>query len=165
LDILKPLLLRKEIYWEGIGVVPILLLANLFLGIYYNLSIWYKLTDQTKWGAYISIFGAILTVGLNIIFLPIYGYIAAAWVTFLCYFLMMAISYWLGQRNYPVPYEVGRITMYILAAVVMYGISEWVRPSLNENLWGILGVNTLILVLYLSFIYEREKQVIKLFFK
>lgn len=164
LDILKPLFLRKEIYWEGIGVVPILLLANLFLGIYYNLSIWYKLTDQTKWGAYISIFGAILTVGLNVIFLPIYGYIAAAWITFLCYFMMMAFSYWLGQRKYPVPYEVGKITLYIIVAVAMYGLSEWVRPSLNENLLGILGVNTLILLLYLSIIYGQEKRAIRQFF-
>ncbi|MEM6699835.1 MAG: polysaccharide biosynthesis C-terminal domain-containing protein, partial [Bacteroidota bacterium] len=137
---------------------------NLFLGIYYNLSIWYKLIDQTKWGAYISIFGAVLTVVLNIIFLPIFGYIAAAWITFLCYFLMMVISYWLGQRNYPVPYEVGKITFYILAAVGMYGLSEWVRPILNENLWFILSVNTLILVLYLSIVYGQEKRTIKQFF-
>ncbi|MEM8526974.1 MAG: polysaccharide biosynthesis C-terminal domain-containing protein [Bacteroidota bacterium] len=164
LDILKPLFLRQEIYWEGIGVVPILLLANLFLGIYYNLSIWYKLTDQTKWGAYISIFGAVLTVVLNIIFLPIFGYFAAAWITFLCYFMMMVVSYWLGQRKYSVPYEVRKITFYIVVAVAMYGLSEWVRSSLNENLWGILGVNTLILLLYLSFIYEREKKAIRQFF-
>jgi len=164
LDILKPIFLKKEIYWEGIAVVPILLLANLFLGIYYNLSIWYKLTDQTRWGAYISVFGAIITISLNIIFMPIYGYMAAAWITFLCYFLMMSASYWLGQRKYPVPYEVGKIVLYIVAAVAMYGLSLWVRPSLNENLWGILGVNTLILVLYLSFIYEREKKAVRQFF-
>ncbi|MEL6945194.1 MAG: polysaccharide biosynthesis C-terminal domain-containing protein, partial [Bacteroidota bacterium] len=117
-----------------------------------------------KWGAYISVLGALITIVLNFIFMPTYGYMAAAWTTFICYFTMMVISYWLGQRKYPVPYEVGKISVYIIAAVGMYGLSELVRPSLNENLWAILGVNTLILLLYLSIIYGQERKVIRQFF-
>lgn len=108
----------------GIGVVPILLLANMFLGIFYNLSIWYKLTGQTKFGAYIALIGATITLILNYLLIPVMGYMGSAWTTFICYFVMMVLSYWWGQKHYRVDYSVARICLYIVSAVAIYGISR-----------------------------------------
>src|SRR5690606_41049808 len=91
--------------WKGSSIVPILLLGYIFLGIYMSLSIWYKLSDQTKYGLYISGAGAIITIVLNLLFIPSYGYIASAWITMFTYASMMVISYILGQKNYPIPYH------------------------------------------------------------
>ena len=106
-----------EGYREGLAVVPILLMANLFLGIYVNLSIWYKLTDRTMMGAWVSLMGAVVTIGLNLWWIPIYGYVGAAWATLVCYGVMMLVSYILGRIFYPVPYPIGRILGYILLAL------------------------------------------------
>ncbi len=95
-------------FYEGLKVVPILLLANLCLGIYYNLSIWYKLSDQTRKGAMISLVGAGITIGLNIWWIPVFGYAGSAWATFICYFSMMLICYFMGMKYYPIPYHVKR---------------------------------------------------------
>lgn len=106
-----------EEYREGLGIVPILLMANLFLGIYINLSIWYKLTDRTGWGAWVSILGAALTVALNFALIPRYGYVGSAWATLACYVSMVMLSWGLGRYFYPVPYPVARIGAYLLFSV------------------------------------------------
>jgi len=111
------LLLRNPAYRQGIMVVPVLLLANLFLGMYYNLSVWFKLTDKTYFGTYISFGGAALTILLNLLLIPLWGYMGAAVATFICYFSMALGSYLLGNRHYPVPYPTKTIAAYILLAV------------------------------------------------
>src|ERR1019366_6553727 len=93
----------------GLKVVPILLLANLCLGVFFNLSIWYKLTGHTRFEAYLAIFGALITLGLNIWWIPIFGYMGAAWATLVCYAAMMVASYFIGQKYYPIDYHLIRI--------------------------------------------------------
>ena len=119
LDIIGFLFLRNEAYWDGLIVVPILLLANLFLGIYYNLSIWFKLTDKTYYGTLISVSGAVLTIILNYIFIPIWGYLGSSLATLACYFSMVVFSYFLGRKQYPIPYKIGKYLFYIILALIL----------------------------------------------
>jgi O-antigen/teichoic acid export membrane protein len=112
-----PLFLRRPEYLSGLGVVPILLLANLFLGVYYNLSVWFKLTDKTYYGTYIGAAGAVLTIALNFFLIPVLGYMGSAWATLACYFMMAALCWWLGERHFPVPYPMGRLLLWLLGAV------------------------------------------------
>ncbi|OFX61570.1 MAG: hypothetical protein A2046_00140 [Bacteroidetes bacterium GWA2_30_7] len=114
-------------YRVGLHIVPIVLLANLFLGISFNLSIWYKLNNMTKYGAVISILSAIITIILNIVLIPSYGYTGSAWATFLCYLFMMLFSYFLGQKFYPVKYEIKRIAIYFIVAIIFYVIHEFLK--------------------------------------
>ncbi|MBL7934137.1 MAG: polysaccharide biosynthesis protein [Bacteroidia bacterium] len=146
--------LVDEPYWEGLKVVPILLLANLFLGVVYNLAIWYKLSGQTKYGAVISIFGAIITVLVNIIFVPKYSYIACAWATLGAYGGMMLLSYFLGQKNFPIKYNLRAITVYGLAAFTLYGISRTYAGMESVILKVVL--NNLLIVLFVWLIYKLE---------
>ena len=114
--------ITNESYWVGLRVVPILLLANVFLGIYYNQSIWYKLSNQTKFGAYIALIGAGVTILINVIFIPSYGYMASAWATLIVYALQMVISYFLGQRYYPIKYNRRKFTLYLGSTLLIYFI-------------------------------------------
>ncbi|HQV39561.1 MAG: oligosaccharide flippase family protein [Flavobacteriales bacterium] len=107
-------------YWPGLVVVPVLMLANVFLGIYYNQSVWYKLSDRTRAGSTISIIGAIITLTLLFWWIPIFGYLGAAWATFLCYASMAVISYVWGQKHYPVPYNVARVLGYMAGGVFLW---------------------------------------------
>mgnify|MGYP000547078297 CR=1 FL=1 len=113
LDIFK-YFVSNESYWGGLKVVPILLMANVFLGIYLNQSIWYKLSNQTKFGAYIAIGGAVLTVLINYLFIPMYGYMASAWATMLVYAAMMVASYIWGQQHYPINYNIRKFFLYLI---------------------------------------------------
>lgn len=133
-------------YREGLDVVPILLLANLFLGIYVNLSIWYKLTDRTLMGAWVSLFGAALTVGLNIWWVPIMGYAGSAWATLVCYAAMTVISYALGQYYYPVRYPIGKIAGYLLLGLLLYGGHKGLTESCGWPSWAVASAS---LALYL----------------
>jgi len=108
----------------GLGVTPILLLANLFLGIYVNLSIWYKLTDRTLMGAFVSLGGALITIGLNLWWIPLYGYVGSAWATLACYAAMAIVSYLLGRKYYPVAYDLKRILFYIVFGLGLYFARE-----------------------------------------
>ena len=119
IDILK-YFIQNESYWVGLGVVPILLLANVFLGVYFNQSIWYKLSNKTKFGAYIAISGAILTIGINLVFIPIYGYWASSWATLIVYAFQMVLSYVLGQVHYPIPYNLKKFGMYLGSSILIY---------------------------------------------
>jgi O-antigen/teichoic acid export membrane protein len=123
IDIFKHFI-RNESYWVGLGVVPILLLANVFLGIYYNQSIWYKLSGQTKFGAYISIGGALLTVLINVFFIPEYGYWACAWATLIVYAAQMIASYLLGQRYYPIKYNLRKFALYLGLSLVIFWMAN-----------------------------------------
>jgi len=119
------LFIRNEAYYVGLKVVPILLLANVFLGIYYNQSIWYKLSGQTKFGAFIAIGGALLTVVLNVVFIPLYGYMASAWATLIVYACQMIASYLLGQKHYPIAYNLRKFALYLGGALLVYFIASF----------------------------------------
>ncbi|WP_243349742.1 lipopolysaccharide biosynthesis protein [Parabacteroides sp. FAFU027] len=140
-------------YWSGLQVVPILLLANMFLGIFYNLSIWYKLTDNTRFGAILSIFGAIVTLALNFTLIPILGYMGSAWATFTCYGAMMVASYIIGQKYYKVPYQLTRILMYMGLSVALWGISLLIPI---QNQWIRVLPDTLLLGIYLYIVVKKE---------
>jgi O-antigen/teichoic acid export membrane protein len=117
------ILITDPFYHQGLFIVPILLYANLFLGIYFNQSIWYKLTDRTIWGTYIGIFGAALTIALNIILIPIIGYLGSAVTTLICYFSMSLFSYFKGQKVYPVPYNLSSAAFYIILSLAFVLVS------------------------------------------
>jgi O-antigen/teichoic acid export membrane protein len=157
IDIFKHFI-RNEIYWQGLKVVPILLLANVFLGIYYNQSIWYKLSGKTKFGAYITIGGALITVAVNLIFIPTYGYMASAWATLLVYFLQMVFSYLLGQRHFPIPYNLKKFSVYIGLALVLYFMGSKIETA-SFALQFVLQ-NSLLLF-YLAFIFLLERKTFK----
>jgi O-antigen/teichoic acid export membrane protein len=142
-----------ESFYEGLGIVPILLLANLFLGIVYNLSIWYKLTNKTRFGAYISVFGAVVTVVLNILLIPYFGYLGAAWATFVCYASMVAYSYYLGQKHYPVSYELKSIAMYFGIALSIFFVDKILGI---DNLVLKTFVNTAMLLGFIGFAVKNE---------
>lgn len=153
-----------ETYRVGLPIVPILLMANLFLGIFYNLSIWYKLTGQTKFGAYIAIFGAVITLVLNWLLIPRFDYMGAAWTTFACYLSMMVVSYLLGQKYYHVDYDLKRILFYLLFAVAVYGLSVGVNRWLGiESVGARLAINTVILVGYLGVLAWMNREEIRKF--
>ena len=151
-----------ETYRVGLPIVPILLMANLFLGIFYNLSIWYKLTGQTKFGAYIAIFGAVITLVLNWLLIPRFDYMGAAWTTFACYLSMMVVSYLLGQKYYHVDYDLKRILFYLFLAVAVYGLSVGVNKLFGIESTGVrLAVNTVILVGYLGVLAWMNKEMLR----
>ena len=131
---------QQSLYWSGLQVIPILLFGYVSLGIYMNLSIWYKLSDQTRFGLYISGIGAILTIVLNLIFIPKYSYIASAWISLIAYATMMVLSYILGQKNYPIPYQLKKNVAYLVASAVIVYLSFTVfhRSLIIGNLFLIL---------------------------
>ena len=124
---------------RGFLVVSILLLANLFLGIYYNLSIWYKLTEKTKYGAYLSIFGAIITLAFNFILIPIIGFVGSAWATLICYFSMTVASYYLGKKHFPIPYNIKRIGLYLFSMLGIYFFLYFVDSNMQINSLFLVG--------------------------
>lgn len=150
-----------EDFREGLHVVPILLLAFLFLGLYYNFSIWYKLTDRTRIGAYISVVGAAITISLNVLLIPIIEYDGSAWAALICYAFMAFASYFIGKKYYPIPYPIGKMLLYIGLAVGAYFLGDSLKPLLAENLWLIITINTVILLAYLGIIYLLEKKTIR----
>lgn len=146
---------------EGINVVPILLMANLFLGIFYNLSIWYKLTGQTRFGAYISIFGAFITLVLNYLLIPIMGYMGAAWTTLICYASMMIVSYVLSQKYYHINYELKKVLGYLGLSLLIYYLSTLI-PIISQLIS--LTINTLLLLLFLAIVYFIERKTVRALF-
>ncbi|NNT71014.1 oligosaccharide flippase family protein [Flavobacterium sp. IMCC34852] len=152
-DLLKFPIVPDAKYWDAIKVVPLIVFANFFLGIYTNLSVWYKLTDKTKVGAYISIVGAAITLTLNFLLIPSMSYYGSAIATIAAYGSMMYISYQLGQKHYPIPYDFKRIFGYIGLSVLLSGISFYI-PVLREN----YPLKIILLSLFLYFIYHNEKE-------
>ena len=152
IDIVKVVITSR--YRVGLEIVPILLIANMFLGIFYNLSIWYKLTDKTKLGAAVSLIGAGITIILNFILVPIYGFIGAAWATLICYFTVMIISYFLGQKYYPINYNLNKFGLYLFAALGLYGLNYMFR---HNNLPLQIILNNLFLLPLIWLVIKTEK--------
>ena len=153
-DVLKLILIPNESYWEAMSVVPILLLAYLFLGIYHNLSVWYKITDLTKFGAYISIFGAILTLAINLLFIPKFGYMASAIATLVAYASMAFVSYFIGQKYYKVPYNLNKIGLYLTLSI---GFSALSFQVFREQ----YIVGGALILIFTAFVWVKEKTNIK----
>jgi O-antigen/teichoic acid export membrane protein len=153
LDVIK-YFIPNEAFHVGLPVVPILLLANVLLGIYYNLSIWYKLSDRTRQGGYIALVGAAITISVNLLFIPVYGYMASAWATLACYSAMVVISYLLGKRHYPIPYDLTRIFTYMGLALAFWRVSDMIEPS---DQW-VYVVNGSALIGYALFVLYTEKR-------
>nr|WP_237488283.1 polysaccharide biosynthesis C-terminal domain-containing protein [Hufsiella ginkgonis] len=149
---------EQAVYWSGLPVVPILLFGYVSLGIYINLSIWYKLSDQTRYGLYISGTGAILTIILNFIFIPKHSYMAAAWVSVTAYTTMMVLSYLLGQKNYPIPYRTGKNIIYLVSSIVLAYLSFVV---LKQNIFA----GNALTVAYLAAIWFAERKELKKLWK
>jgi O-antigen/teichoic acid export membrane protein len=153
MDIFK--ILIGERYREGLYIVPIVLMANLVNGVYYNLAIWYKLTDRTLSGAYIALGGAVITIVLNVLLIPSFGYHGAAWTRLLTYVLMMLVSFYWGQKVYKIPYNVGRLLVYAAVALLLFFVSNYFiafSPVVN------IALNTLIIGLFAftAFRYEMK---------
>ncbi|HEX9600723.1 MAG TPA: polysaccharide biosynthesis C-terminal domain-containing protein [Mariniflexile sp.] len=153
-DIIKPIVIRSEAYYEAMWVVPIILLANFCLGIYHNLSVWYKITDRTKFGAYISVFGALVTLALNFWLIPVMSYRGSAIATLSAYGLMMFLSYYFGRKYYPIPYDLKKIGLYLSISILFSFLSFYV---FRENY--LVGIP--LLIVFLTIVYFSEKNQIK----
>lgn len=153
--------IQKPEMWIGLKVVPLLLLANIFLGVYYNLSVWYKLADKTSAGAWITFAGALITLVINYWGIPLYSYMACAWATLACYGSMMIISYYWGQKVYPIPYQVMRLLGYVLL-VVLFGQSfEWLISGMELSNVMRLVVSTTLILLFMGVVILAEKEELK----
>jgi O-antigen/teichoic acid export membrane protein len=156
IDIFKHFI-QNQTYWEGLKVVPILLLANVFLGVYYNQSIWYKLSGKTRFGALIAISGAILTIALNIIYIPKYGYMACAWATLFVYFFQMVLSYFLGQKHYPIPYNLKKFFLYLGITLGIYFLAHQIQ--IEDQVLNLIFRNSM-LVLLIMFLFFNERRTV-----
>ena len=152
MDVLK-YIVRNQDYWVGLKVVPIVMAAEIMMGVYFNLSFWYKVIDKTIWGAVFSGFGCAVLLIVNVVFVPRYGYMACAWGGFAGYGVAMLTSYIVGQKYYPINYPLKEITLYVVLALVLYGLmyvaSDW--PTLLS-----LAFNTLLLVVFAAVIVKRD---------
>lgn len=149
-------------YAEGIGIVPVLTLANIFLGIYYNLSVWYKLKDQTMKGAIITLAGVGITILLNMLLIPSLHYVGASWATLGCYSFMMVVSYFWGQKHYPIPYDVKRCLFYLGFCVAMYLGFSWLKESMNwSQKWIHLSLYTVSMILFTMLIVRMDRDELK----
>ena len=155
LPIWKHFIASKE--WEGLAVVPILLLANMFLGIYYNLAIWYKLGHKTSAGAYITVTGVAVTIIINYFFIPYYSYMACAWATFFCYGSMMVISFIWGQKVFRIPYAWKKSVAFIVIAVLLFFVHKGITNLYSNNYFDTV-LATILLLLYVRFIGFIEKK-------
>ncbi len=145
----------------GLFVVPILLVAYLLLGIYYNLSAWYKLADRTRWGAWIAIGGAIITIVGNVLLIQRLEVIGSAWAALACYAFMCVASYLLGQKYFPIPYKIGRMAGWMIGAIIVYFIMEGIRGWVEHNLPLTLLVNSILMIAFLVLIYRYERSLIR----
>ncbi|WP_431157013.1 oligosaccharide flippase family protein [Winogradskyella poriferorum] len=157
-DLLKPIIIRSESYWEAMWIVPIILLANFCLGIYHNLSVWYKITDRTKFGAYISVVGAIVTLVINFSFIKLYSYKASAIATLVAYASMMFLSYYFGRKYYPIPYNLKKIGIYMSVSIGFSALSFY---KYRENY--VIGFALLIVFLGIVILLEKNqlKQILR----
>ena len=151
LDILRHVIGRD--YWDGLRVVPIVMAAEIFMGIYFNLSFWYKLIDETRWGAYFSLTGCIILILMNIFLVPQYGYIACAWAGCTGYGVAMLLSYFVGQKKYPIQYDLKAIGMYVLLAAVLYVAAEYVSI---DNIYLRMAYRTVLLLLFIAYVVKRD---------
>jgi O-antigen/teichoic acid export membrane protein len=162
LDLFKSLDIIDKDYYSGLKVVPLVLMANLFLGIYYTLSLWYKLTDKTRYGAYFALIGSGISLAINILFIPVYGYMASAVAVLICFVVMTVLSYVAGQKHYPVNYPVGRISFYFILSLLLYGISAVteIDPPLMDHVF-----NAILLLIFLVTGYVLENKEFRKFLR
>lgn len=151
MDILKYMVASD--YWEGLSVVAIVMGAEIFKGIYFNLSFWYKLTDETRWGAYFSIIGCAVIIVLNVWLVPQYGYLASAWASVAGYGVITLLSYIIGQKKYPIDYPLKDMFVYLILAAVLYALSVCLRI---ENTVVRLSVNTIMLIAFVAYIIHKD---------
>lgn len=151
LDILRYVIGRD--YWEGLKVVPIVMAAEMFMGVYFNLSFWYKLTDETKWGAYFSLTACTIVILMNVFLIPVYGYMACAWAGFTGYAVAMLLSYFVGQKKYPIAYDLKSIGGYVLLALMIYVPGEWIPV---DNMLLRLLLRTLLLFVFIGYIIKHD---------
>ncbi len=141
-------------YWVGLRVVPIVMAAEIMMGVYFNLSFWYKLTDQTIWGAVFSGIGCLVLLAVNVIFVPRYGYMACAWGGFAGYATAMTLSYLVGQRKYPIPYPLKDISLYVALTLILFAAMLFVNRQMS--VWLALLLNSLLLLVFLAVVWKRE---------
>ena len=153
-DLLKPYIIVSDAYWEAMSIVPLVLLAHFCLGIYHNLSVWYKITDRTKFGAYISVFGATITLGLNYWLIPIMDYKGSAIALLAAYGTMMLLSYYFGRKYYPIPYNLKKIGLYLLLSIAFSVFSFY---YFREN----YSVGIPLLLVFIVMVYIMEKNELK----
>ena len=153
LDLLRYIV--KSDYWDGLRAVPIVMMAEIFMGIYFNLSFWYKQNEQTWWGAIFSTLGCVVLLAINFLFVPKYGYMACAWGGLAGYGVCMLCSYFVGRKISPVPYPIASIAGYFALAMGLYGASEWLRP---EAIGWRLALNTLLLLIYVAVVCYAERE-------
>ena len=144
IDILKFLI--GETYWEGLRVVPIVMAAEIMFGVFFNLSFWYKLTDRTIWGAYFSGIGAVVLIMIDILLIPRFSYMACAWAGFAAYATSMLLSYFIGQRYYPIAYPIRQMSAYVLLTIVLFLAMQYANSTLP--LWAALIANTLLIAVF-----------------
>ena len=151
MDILKYFV--APAYYPGLKVVPIVMLGELFFGIYFNLSLWYKLSDKTQWGAYFSTIGCVATVSIIVFFAPKYGFMACAWASFACNLLMMVMSYVVGQKKFPIKYDMKSAFIYFVVAGILYAFA--MLPTIESEVLRLL-YRTVWLLIFLGFIVRRD---------
>jgi O-antigen/teichoic acid export membrane protein len=157
-DVLQWIITLKSEEWgEGMYIVPLLAMGNIFLGIYYNLSIWYKLTNKNMYGAVITFSGAVITIVLNVLLIPKLHYLGAAIATICCYLFMMISSYLLGQKFYPVPYARKKLIAYLILVALIYAAHRGLI-QLWDNRWFNIGSATLLLLLFTVFVAKIERK-------
>ena len=144
-----------EKYYAGLVIVPLLLLGHIFLGIFYNLSVWYKITGMTRYGAWFSIVGTVIVLGVNFLLIPRIGFMGSAWANFSCYLVMMILSWAYGQKYYPIPYRIDKFFEYLFLALLLWGVSTYLTPA---SIWPRLLINSLLFLSYIAFILYREPE-------
>ena len=147
LDIFKFII--SSDYWEGLQIVPVVLWTYVFQGIYFNLSFWYKLTDETKWGAYFSLIGLVITLVLQVVGVPLIGYWASCGSSLVCYFVIMLLSYFIGQKKAPVPYDMKCIGGYTALTIGLLAVYYALRLYYIHNIWVMMAIGTLLLGIYI----------------
>ena len=147
LDIFRYII--SSAYWEGLKIVPVVLWTYVFQGVYFNLSFWYKLTDETKWGAYFSLIGLVITLVLQIVGVPLIGYWASCGSSLVCYFVIMLLSYFIGQRKAPIPYDLKRIGGYTALTLGLLAVYYALRLYYIHNMWVLMAFGTMLIGIYL----------------
>ena len=152
LNILKFLI--GESYWEGLRVVPIVMAAEIMFGVFFNLSFWYKLTDRTIWGAYFSGIGAVVLITIDVLLIPRFSYMACAWAGFAAYATSMILSYFIGQRYYPIAYPIKDMAVYTLIAILLFVGIQYANSQLS--VWPALIVNTLLIGVFVAYVVKKD---------
>ena len=154
LDIFRYII--SDAYWEGLKIVPVVLWTYVFQGVYFNLSFWYKLTDETKWGAYFSLIGLVITLVLQIVGVPRIGYWASCGSSLVCYLVIMLLSYFIGQKKAPIPYDLKSISGYTALTIAMLGVYYILRIYVIGNTWIMMGIGTVLIGIYLFILTRKD---------